>query len=131
MRSTAMMKCFERGPFLDHVAAALALEHVGNLFEHFSSELAAIEILVPERDAEAQDRGRCVVDVLIELLGPEPHFGSAKESFGASGGSGKVSSIYSRITFDSGMTLLSVNQGGNDGAAVELAIPSLLMLAGA
>ena len=74
MRSTAMTKCFELRSLLDHVAAALALEDIGDLLEHLFAELAAFEILVPERDAEAQDRGRGVVDVLVELLGPQAAF---------------------------------------------------------
>ena len=73
MRRTAMMKCCDVGPFLDHVPAALALEDVGDLLQHLRPELAALEILVAERDAEAQDGSARVVDVLVQLLRPQSH----------------------------------------------------------
>ena len=75
-------------PLLDHVAAALALEQVRDLLEHRFAGLAALEILVAERDAEADDGRALVVDVLVELPGPQPHLGAPKVSFGDSRGSG-------------------------------------------
>jgi hypothetical protein len=62
-----------RGPLLDDVAPALALEHVRDLLEHLPPELAALQVLVPEGDAEAENGGAGVVDVLVELLDPEAH----------------------------------------------------------
>src|SRR3954465_5137181 len=32
---------------------------------------------MPERNAEAQDRGGGIVDILVELLGPQAHSGAA------------------------------------------------------
>ena len=92
------------------------------------ARLAARQILVPERDAEAQDGEAGIVYVLVELLGPQPHAG-------APGGIG-------RTQRDAGKALveilvddvrlrnhdLVVHQGRDDGAAVELEIPVLLML---
>ncbi len=75
-------------PLLDHVAPALALEQVGDLLEHRAAGLAAFEILVAEGNAEADDGGARVVDVLVKLLGPQPHPAPADESFGDSRGSG-------------------------------------------
>jgi hypothetical protein len=58
------------GAFLDHVAPALAFERIGYPFEHLLPELPALDVLVPERNAEAQDSGRGVVDVFVELFRP-------------------------------------------------------------
>ena len=56
--------------FFDHVAPAFAFEDIGYRLPHLLPELSALDVLVPKRDAEAQDRGGGVVDIFIELLGP-------------------------------------------------------------
>src|SRR5215470_5133747 len=68
-------------PLLDHVSSSLTLNHVWNLLEHFGAELAAFEILMSECDAEADNRGTRVVDILVKLLGPEPHACAAERVF--------------------------------------------------
>ena len=116
---------------LDHVAPALALEDIGNLLEHLSSGFAAIEILVPERDAEADNRRRRIVDVLVELLGPQPHLGAAiRVARGkARIGKGLLEIFEDDVRFR--YHLIAVDQGRHHRPAVELEVPGLLVLAGA
>src|SRR5260370_16174540 len=61
------------GAFLDHGTPALAFEDVWNSFKHRFFELGALEILMTNGDPETADRGAGIMNILIQLLGPQPH----------------------------------------------------------
>jgi hypothetical protein len=87
--------------------------------------------LVAEGDAEAQDGGARIVDVLIQLLGPQSH---PRASMGRRGHQrrlriGILEIFEDHVRFRN--DLVAVDQRRDDGAAVELEIPGLLVLAGA
>jgi hypothetical protein len=73
-----MWKCGRVESLLDYVAPALALRRIGNALQHRFPGLAAGEVLVSEREREAQDRNAGVVHAFVELLGPQPHPGAAE-----------------------------------------------------
>src|ERR1700716_1521642 len=116
------------GSLFDHVAAPLALEDIRYLFEHRFSELAAFEILMPERNAEAQDRGRGIVDILVELLGPQAHLcvavGIQRRQRRIWIGLVEIFENDVRFRDD----LLAIDEGRHHGAAVEFEVPGLLVL---
>src|SRR5258708_14550026 len=62
---------FRVGAPFNYVAPALALEDVGDCFQHLLSELATLHVLMPESNAEAQDRCGSIVDIFVELLRPQ------------------------------------------------------------
>src|SRR5215212_4590058 len=116
---------------LNHIAPALSLEDVGNLLEHFLSEFAALEILMTKRKAETDDGGGSVMDVLIELLGPQTN----------SSATIRVRRRERRIRislfeiFENDIRfrddLVSINERWHDSTRIELDVPGLLMLTGA
>jgi hypothetical protein len=116
------------GAFLDHVAPALAFERIGYLFEHLLPELAALDVLVAKRNAEAQDGDRGIVDILVELFRPQPHAGPIVGIFRCKRriGIGVVEIFENDVRFRN--DLVAVEERGHYCAAVELAIPGLLML---
>ena len=116
------------GSLFDHVAAPLALEDIRYLLEHRFSELAAFEILMPERNAEAQDRGRGIVDILVELLGPQAHSGAAVgiQRRQRRIRIGLVEIFENDVRFRD--DLLAIDEGRHHGAAVEFEVPGLLVL---
>ena len=73
MRWTAINEVLRLRSFFNDIAPTFAFEDIGYRFQHLLSELAALDVLMPKRDAKAQDCGGGVVDVFIELLGPQPH----------------------------------------------------------
>ena len=58
---------------LNHVTPALAFEDVWNSFKHRFSELGALEILMTKGDPETEDRRAGIMNILIQLLGPQSH----------------------------------------------------------
>jgi len=58
---------------LNHVTPALAFEDVWNSFKHRFSELGALEILMTKGDPETKDRRTGIMNILIQLLGPQSH----------------------------------------------------------
>ena len=78
---------------------------------------------------KADDRRRGVVDVLVELLGPQPHFGTA---VGILRRERRVRiGLLEIFEDDVGFRhdIVAVDQGRHHGAAIELEVPRLLVLA--
>src|SRR4051794_10256251 len=84
-----------------------------------------------KRDAEADDCGRGVVDVLIKLLGPQPDSSAAVRILRRERWIriGLLKIFEDNVRFRD--NLFAVQKSWNDRARVELDVPGLLMLAGA
>src|SRR5262249_34609019 len=93
------------------------------------AELTALEILMAERDAEREDGRAGVVDVLVELLGPDAHLGAtirvARPQRWLRIGFVEIFENDVRL----GDHLVVVDQRRHHGAAIELEVPLLLVLA--
>src|SRR5665647_1430186 len=62
----------------DDVASTLPLDNVRNLLQHFFTSLTPSNVLMPEGYPEAQDCDAGVMDILVQLLRPQPYFDAAK-----------------------------------------------------